>query len=546
MLGSAWLTVRGPAAAATVPTRGRSRRASPAAKWARSLERVTLRFPLASFVLVGALATGAGPALAAQFADPAPPAPAELPPAPPAQAQKNPDATFRKAPKPLPAGAVTHEWPSFLGPTHDLVSTETKLLDAFPKDGPPVAWEVKRGAGYAAPAVAAGRLVLLHRVGDEEVVDCLHPETGERFWRVAYPTTYRDRYGYNDGPRAAPVIAGGHAYTFGAQGRLHCIELATGRVRWRRDVNREFKLPQNFFGCGPAPLVEGDKLIVNVGAKGGPTVAAFDLASGKMAWGAGDQWGQSYAAPVPATVHGKRRVFVFAGGETPHGTPPDGGLLGVDPADGAVGFTFPWRGRRRESVNASSPLVVGGDRVLVSESYGAGAALLKLAPDLRSCEPVWTNEEFGTHFMVAVHRDGHLYGVDGHGPHDAFLACVDAATGDERWRTQPEWRETVRTPTAEREMSLGTYRAWLMPVGGGGGGDGARRVLCLGEFGHLLWADLSPAGYKELDRTRLFLAQETWTPPVLSRGLLYVCQNTEDNSTGAGPRLLCYDFRAAE
>ena len=87
---------------------------------------------------------------------------------------------------------------------------------------------------------------------------------------------------------------------------------------------------------------------------------------------------------------------------------------------------------------------------------------------------------------------------------------------------------------------MGTYRAWLMPIG-----DDAR-VLMLGEFGHLLWVDLSPQGYKELDRTRLFLAPETWTPPVLSRGLLYVCQNGEDRSTGKGPRLLCYDLRGSE
>ena len=86
-------------------------------------------------------------------------------------------------------------------------------------------------------------------------------------------------------------------------------------------------------------------------------------------WGAGDQWAQSYAAPVPAAVHGKRRVFVFAGGES---TPPTGGLLCIDPADGTVDFTFPWRGRRRESVNASSPLLIGGDRIPISRNLRDG------------------------------------------------------------------------------------------------------------------------------------------------------------------------------
>jgi outer membrane protein assembly factor BamB len=458
--------------------------------------------------------------------------------------QKNPDATFHAAPKPLPKGAVTEDWPCFLGPSHKLVSTETKLLKQFPKDGLKLVWEATRGSGYAAPAILGERLVMFHRVGNEEVVECLHRETGERFWRFAYAAPYRDRYGYNDGPRAAPVIAGDSVYTLGVSNLLHCLELSTGRVRWSRDLAKDFKLKQNFFGCGATPLVDSGKLIVNVGAPGGPTVAAFDLQTGKLVWGAGKDWGQSYASPIPADVHGKHRVFVFAGGES---KPPTGGLMCIDPKGGTVDFTFPWRGNRFESVNGSSPLIFGGDRVLVSECYGSGAALLQVAPDLNSVKQLWTNESFGTHFMVSIFRDGYLYGIDGHGPQDAFHVCVDANTGTEVWRTQPEWRE--RMPAAPgprvgadepRELTLGTYRAWLMPIG-----DDSR-VLMLGEFGHLLWVDLSPNGYKERDRTRLFLAPETWTPPVVSRGLLYVCQNGEDRTSGKGPRLLCYDLRGTE
>jgi hypothetical protein len=71
-------------------------------------------------------------------------------------------------------------------------------------------------------------------------------------------------------------------------------------------------------------------------------------------------------------------------------------------------------------------------------------------------------------------------------------------------------------------------------------------VLCLGEFGHLLWLDLSPAGCRILARTWLFAATETWTPPALSRGLLYICQNTPDRDQGTTARLLCYDLRGTD
>ena len=62
------------------------------------------------------------------------------------------------------------------------------------------------------------------------------------------------------------------------------------------------------------------------------------------------------------------------------------------------------------------------------------------------------------------------------------------------------------------------------------------RFLILGELGHLAWADLTPTGYREIARARLFDAGETWCPLVISRGLLYVCQNRPDNTTGKKPR----------
>jgi outer membrane protein assembly factor BamB len=483
------------------------------------------------------------------FTDPAPPTVAVLAPRAAAEPQANPDATFHAAPKPLARDAVTSDWVAFLGPNHNGVSPETKLLARFPKGGPALVWEVNKGSGYSAPAILGDRLVLLHRVEGDEVVDCLKADTGQRYWRLTYPSNYMDRYGYCDGPRASPVIALGKnaddslVYTVGAEGTLHCIELSTGRVLWARDLLKEFGLTQNFFGVGSTPLVEGNNLIVNVGAPHAPCVAAFDLKTGRMAWGASSgepAWGPSYASPIPAVVNGKRRVFVFAGGETGPHQQPTGGLLCVDPDNGKVDFTLPWRSKRRESVNASSPLVLAdpaghGAQVLISECYGTGGTLLDIGASF-SCKPAWSNENFGTHFMTAVEKDGYLYGVDGHGPNDAFLVCVERNTGKEVWRKQPEWDESGPDGQGgSRTSTWGLYRCQLMPVDG--------RCLCLGEFGHLLWLDLEPTGYKELDRARLFNASETWTGPVLSRGLLYINQNAKDAEEKHGPRLLCYDLR---
>ena len=437
-------------------------------------------------------------------------------------------ATVLSKPKPLSRDAVTHDWTAFLGPTHNAMSTETRLSR---QPQPPLMWEFTKGAGYASPAIAGERLVFLHRLRDDEVVECLHAETGATKWRFRYPTSFEDRYGYNNGPRSSPVIDGARAYAVGAQGQLHCLDLATGSMIWRRDLDKEYRVPQDFFGRSSTPLIEGPHLIVNVGAPGGPCVVGFDKNTGREVWRAGTQWGASYASPVPAVVHGQRRVFVFAGGES---TPPTGGLMSIDPANGRVDFSFPWRSRAYESVNASCP-VVFDNKVFVSASYRAGGALLEIRPDFTH-RLVWTTQEFGLHFNTPIYKNGHLYGFDGRNESDASLACVEVSSGKVVWRNAPEWAEVSQVNGQPQRQLVGTYRGSLLAVDG--------QFLCLGELGHLLWMDLTPKGYKEVSRARLFNARESWTLPVLSRGLLYVTQNTRDFATGARTRLLCYDLRA--
>jgi hypothetical protein len=113
---------------------------------------------------------------------------------------------------------------------------------------------------------------------------------------------------------------------------------------------------------------------------------------------------------------------------------------------------------------------------------------------------------------------------------------VDASNGKIVWRETPEWTERIAAGDGGREEITGPYRGSLLAVDG--------QFLCIGELGHLIWMDLTPGGYREISRGRLFAARESWTLPVLSRGLLYVMQNTRDVWEGTGPRLLCYDLRA--
>ena len=502
--------------------------------------RVGIRV-LRTALLVVAIMVPATAAPPPAFKDPKPPSVRPVPKRPAATARAYDRVTFHAAPKPLARGAITHDWPCFMGPSHNGVSTETPLLKTWPKDGPTLIWELETGDSYSSPAIAGRYLVYPHRVGDQVLVECLDPETGKAYWQYSFATAYRDRFGYSNGPRASPVIDGDRVYIHSAEGQLVCLKLSTGQVHWKRNLPAEFKALQDFFGSVATPLLEGDKLIVNLGAPGGPCVAAFDKLTGRLAWGAGRRWGPGYASPVPATLHGRRRVFVFLGGES---DPPTGGLMMIDPASGKVEFEFPWRSPKFESVNASCPVVVG-NRVFISASYRAGSTLLEIGAD-GSRRQVWTiadNEhntrpdQLGLHWNTPVEQDGYLYAFDGRNEPDASMVCVDLKTGKVVWRETPEWTQVVTVNGRVQKITLSTLRGSFLKVDG--------RFLCLAELGQLMWMDLNPKGYKILQRAPLFLARETWAMPVLSRGLVYISQNTRDPVTGKPPRLLCYDLRGA-
>ena len=420
-------------------------------------------------------------------------------------------------------GAQAADWPRLLGPADNATSPETGLLHALPKAGLRLVWEREKGSSFGGPAIVGERLAIFHRVNDREVVECLNAGSGDRFWKFDYPAPYRPRYGGSEGPRTSPVIDGGRVFTFGITGQLHCLDLAIGTVIWKHDLAREFEMGPAFFGYGSTPLVLGSRLIIQLGGKheGKPVnTAAFDTASGKLLWTAQHPWGASYASPVPAKLHGRECVLIFAGGES---RPPTGGLLIINAANGAVLGAAEHRADIAESVSASSPVVAAAEpgkpaRIFVSESYSAGGACFEVAPDF-SIKPAWIASNFGLYWMTPLVRDGCLFGFTGMSERLSELACHEIASGKELWRS---------------DLGGGFGRASLLAVDSG--------VLCLGEFGDLAWVELTPKGATVKSRGKLFNAPETWTLPAISRGLLYVSQN-ERGAAGTKPRIICYDLR---
>src|SRR5216117_2727683 len=204
--------------------------------------------------------------------------------------------------------AFSSDWPQFLGPTRNGVYAGADLAESWPKEGPPVVWRTKAGQGFSGPAVSGGSLILFHRTGDKEAVECLETGTGKLLWRFDYPTAYRDDFGFDEGPRATPTIAQGKVFTFGAEGLLHCLDFASGRKLWSVNTKSDFQAPKGFFGIACSPLVESNAVLLNIGGAKGAGVVAFDTVTGKPLWRSGDDEA-SYSSPVAATLHDRRYAF---------------------------------------------------------------------------------------------------------------------------------------------------------------------------------------------------------------------------------------------
>src|SRR6266702_3433946 len=76
------------------------------------------------------------------------------------------------APSSGPAGRPGSDWPRFLGPTGDGVSTEKGILTAWPKQGLRLVWQADLGEGYCPPAVAGDRVYLFDRTRDLARLSC--------------------------------------------------------------------------------------------------------------------------------------------------------------------------------------------------------------------------------------------------------------------------------------------------------------------------------------------------------------------------------------
>lgn len=381
---------------------------------------------------------------------------------------------------------------AFMGPRGDATLPAPAWHTNWAAHPPREVWRQPVGGGWSGLAVAGRRAVTLEQRGQEEWVTCYDAATGRLLWHHAEQALFSEPLG-GDGPRSTPAISadGARVYAMGGTGLLHCLDLATGRPLWKRDVLAETKTANHMYGKSGSPLLHGGRVIVT-GGKGAPTLLAYDERSGEPAWQAGDE-GASYSTPALRTLAGREQIVsVNAASVTGH-----------DPASGAVLWRHEWPG---DYPKVGQPAPTGPDRLLVTASYGQKSRLLEITArgTELECALVWTASAPRTKFSSATVMDGRAYALD-----EGTLVAVDLETGERLWR----------------QGRHGYGQHWQM------GG----LLLIQTEPGPVVLVRPGADGAEELARLPA-LTSKTWNPPAPAGRWLLLRNDRE---------MVCYELPAA-
>jgi outer membrane protein assembly factor BamB len=384
-----------------------------------------------------------------------------------------------------PAGGGASDWPQLWGPQVTAAVEEPVMTGGVKLE---VLWRRPVGSGFSGIAVAGERGFTGESDGTNDQAIGFDVKTGATLWRTLLGPTYRGHDGSRDGPIATPAIGGGRVFMPGPHGALVAMDAASGRELWRRDLPKELQVKLPFYGFGASPVLVGDRLVLQVGGSEKSGLMAFESASGKLAWSSllaetkGDSTGYTMAAPVE--VGGARQVVALGHDR----------VFGVRVEDGSLVWSH-MLGEPEEPTRAPLPLANG--RLLLP--LAANAVLLEVAKagGALQAKEVWRSPRLKSSLSPNVAQGAFVYGFNGQ-----FLVCLDAASGEARWRQK-------------------IYGGSLIRVG--------RHLLILGEqSGTLRLVEATPETYRSVAEAAVFNpGAQSSTGPSYADGRIFV-RNTEE------------------
>ena len=421
------------------------------------------------------------------------------------------------------------DWPQWLGPNRDAVWREDGIVDRFPEGGPRLRWKTKLGAGYSGPAVSKGRVFVMDRLmpgldpakakllhdgqpprnvnfirkllpGSERLV-CLSESDGKMIWAHEWDCPYTTVAAYAIGPRATPTVDGDRVYALGAEGNLFCLSAKNGSVVWLRDFKKDYGLEIPEWGTAAHPLVDGSRLICIVGGDGS-TCVAFDKVTGRELWRALSAKQPGYCPPLIRHLGGKRQLLVWH----------SDALEALNPENGKLYWSVKIKPTYAMSIGQP---VVEGNRVFVM-GFNRVSACIEVSKDGQSAKLLWKGNTrrgiAGVHNAAFIH-DGHIYAC---GPNGKY-SCARLDSGEKLWST---------FSPSEGERPSSWANVFTIRQG--------NRYFLANDYGELIIAVLSPAGYREISRAKLIDPTHqvggrtlVWSHPAFANRSVYLRNDRE-------------------
>jgi outer membrane protein assembly factor BamB len=383
--------------------------------------------------------------------------------------------------------SLAADWPQWRGPVRDGTLPGVTLPERLPEKLP-LKWKQPIGGGYGGVAVAGGRVYVMDRQKEPREVErvlCFDADSGKPLWSHSYPVAY-GKLDYGNGPRSTPTVHDGRVYTFGALAHLHCLDAVTGKVLWQVDGVADLKARIPTWGHSCSPLIDGERLLVQMGAPDG-CLMAFEYKSGKEVWrGLGDPPG--YASPTILRTDTFRRLVYWT---------PDN-IVGLDPEDGKVCWKVPFPITYGVSISD----IVWDGRTILASNYWTGSKALKLDAKGDNPELAWEGKALSLLMSTPLVRAGKVYAID----RFRGLKCLELTTGKVLWEG-----EMVVERGSNPQASL---------IGAGS------RVLLFNDRGELILGDLQPTGFKNLGTAKV-LPGKPWAHHAYADGRVYARTDEE-------------------
>lgn len=396
------------------------------------------------------------------------------------------------------------DWPQWRGPNRDGISPENGLLKEWPKEGPKLLWKLTNvGAGYSTPSVVGDRLYLLANEGlENEFVAALAVQDGKKIWSTTLgPVGNPKQQPGFAAARSTPTIDRDLIYALSSAGDLACLEKASGKKRWQKNLRADFGGKIGNWAYAESPLVDGNTLVCTPGGSQA-TLLALNKNTGEALW--------KCALPESDEAAYASAMVVEAGGIRQYVQLLQKGLVGVEAKTGK----FLWRFGKpvsRFNANIPSPLATGDVIYVGSAGTGGGAVRLKAKDGGIEAEQLYFDAKLPTAIGGAVKIGDSLYGTTA-----SAMLCLDFATGKVRWE----------------ERVLGAASLCYAD----------ERLYLHGENGEVALVEPSAEAYREKGHfappdqpQRKGPMEKAWAYPVVANGRLFI----RDHNC-----LWCYDIRA--